>query len=191
VVNPLLDKAFPGWLRFDGDYPKAYNNFTSLPWNQAPDIWRRQDATWRHMQITQPATTTLQIDMVEENTAALQLAVVACPQGLFMGDLYDYAVNLALRSLMFVPHFNRLGEPSSKYVVLQLEVFELGISHPCSRLEFLNKYLSLGNASTIAPEMHNLAVDDNDFELFEQRLFEWEVEAYGDGNDDDEEDSVR
>ncbi|KAF2661966.1 hypothetical protein K491DRAFT_773538 [Lophiostoma macrostomum CBS 122681] len=185
VLNPILDKAFPGWFTPRPDHPMLFNDFTDftpLKWNKAPETWKREQASWRRMQITQPATTTVQFyEIIEENKDIQRypsmVGVFRCPQGLLMGDLYDYALSLAARRLRFRLLFNSRGHPPSRSTILLLESHDFDRDSSIAyRPEFFDKYQSLGHASNLAPNMYALYVKGDEDEDFD----EWELEAYED-----------
>jgi hypothetical protein len=88
LINPLLDWGFTDWVgdtenNVYGVYEEAFgptedppvffnpimlqadkllNYWKWLPWNVRPDVWRRKDASWRRMEVTQPPVQTLRLE---------------------------------------------------------------------------------------------------------------------------------
>ncbi|KAJ7187339.1 hypothetical protein C8R46DRAFT_288082 [Mycena filopes] len=99
VLNPLLMEIFSPFFAPKGSHPSA-ESITSMQWAGAPEAFRRVDASWRRMLVTQPPVQTL---LVRDGCRARgedfrREATVQCDDasapGLRMGALYDIAVSL-------------------------------------------------------------------------------------------------
>ncbi|KAJ7187334.1 hypothetical protein C8R46DRAFT_876120, partial [Mycena filopes] len=55
--NALLMTAFPRF--FASDEPSGPQDILRMPWAQAPEAFRRRDASWRRMLVAQPPVRTL------------------------------------------------------------------------------------------------------------------------------------
>jgi hypothetical protein len=78
---------------------RSLNDFFILPWNVNADAWRRREASWRKMFITQPPVTSFEIRYIEDGRYRHYEKVdLSYPQQdkaqvageLNMGPLYDY-----------------------------------------------------------------------------------------------------
>lgn len=80
---------------------KVLDEFKMLPWNANPDAWRRKEASWRRMEVTQPPIRALQIeDVVQSNINAnrIRRGRLSFPSNdsFRMGDVYDWVEKRAL-----------------------------------------------------------------------------------------------
>ncbi|KAJ6505366.1 hypothetical protein C8R45DRAFT_548032 [Mycena sanguinolenta] len=103
MQNPLLAELFPPFFAAEPDdankswyQPGCATSIMAMPWATAPDAFKRAEASWRRMLVTQPPAQT----MVITETASIgrarpsqRRAVLKDPEALRMGVLYDLAVN--------------------------------------------------------------------------------------------------
>jgi hypothetical protein len=98
VHNPLLASTFAPWfidLRLldpSGVWPFC-KAFPQLPWTQAPEAFRRADASWRDMLVVQPPARTLVVERrIEDRGADLRTRWMykLGERGLRMGLFYDF-----------------------------------------------------------------------------------------------------
>ncbi|KAJ7125345.1 hypothetical protein C8R44DRAFT_137047 [Mycena epipterygia] len=85
--NPLLAELFPP---FFAPEPQQASSIMSMPWSKAPDAFKREDASWRRMLVTQPPAQTMVV--TETRYAHLNNSVrraVLNDLSLRMGVLYD------------------------------------------------------------------------------------------------------
>ncbi|KAJ7108396.1 hypothetical protein C8R43DRAFT_1044225 [Mycena crocata] len=103
VQNPLLVELFPAFFapyqkeRWHSStcWPSNASSISRMPWATAPDAFRRADASWRRMLVTQPPPQTL---LVTETRRTVPLGIserYATLDGpLRMGVVYDVALPL-------------------------------------------------------------------------------------------------
>ncbi|KAJ6505379.1 hypothetical protein C8R45DRAFT_972513 [Mycena sanguinolenta] len=121
VHNPLLAKLFPpfftsemgderrsGWV---GALPGSATSIMAMPWAEAPDAFKRADASWRRMLVTQPPVQTMVITQtLSTRGGRSQRHAVLKDLALRMGVLYDLAVEfIDNQSSSFRIHWHRIG----------------------------------------------------------------------------------
>jgi len=96
--NPLLAELFPPFFSVGGYSGADASGIMSMPWSRAPDAFKRADASWRRMLVTQPPTQTMAITetIVTPNYAgppdeSTPRRAVLNDLSLRMGFLYDIA----------------------------------------------------------------------------------------------------
>lgn len=99
-LNPLLLDAFP-WLATNPDVGLTQYDFSDTPWADATDAFRRHNASWRRMLLSQPPATSLFIDDHRPGGEyKRELARTAKwdmgADGLRMGSMYDLVYTLIL-----------------------------------------------------------------------------------------------
>ncbi|KAK7048468.1 putative MFS transporter [Favolaschia claudopus] len=95
IQNPLLVKLFPPFFVCNtGSHPiSTLDAIMAMPWSKAPDAFRRADASWRRMLVTQPPTHSL---VVRQKFSSIEH--ISRRQGvvndlsLSMGLLYDLTI---------------------------------------------------------------------------------------------------
>jgi hypothetical protein len=118
LINPLLQWGFPGWfeckytLGSDGGSHRVpvttEGRFNAMLWTTNSDAWRRKEASWRRMEVTQPPTRRLEVGIkLPLQISYLLFSNSATPftfpqhdgngNGLLMGSLYDYVMEMAFR----------------------------------------------------------------------------------------------
>jgi hypothetical protein len=94
VQNPLLAELFqPFFAPTPLTWPGTASSILAMPWAQAPDAFKRADASWRRMLVTQPPAQTMVV--IEKDDGMDGLSVRRTPLrdlSLRMGMLYDFAV---------------------------------------------------------------------------------------------------
>lgn len=101
VQNPLLVEIFPPFFAPDSpdrwSWPDA-DAIMSMPWSKAPAAFRRPEASWRRMLVTQPpAQTMLVSERCHTRRGSSERRAVLDDLELRMGLLYDLAVPLVDR----------------------------------------------------------------------------------------------
>ena len=101
LLNPLLDWGFSSWFKDQEDKGTGADSdqssllhFTTLPWEGSLAAWKRKDASWRRMQITQPPVQELGVReecMEYGGRTVFRVGFLSFPLGapLTMGRLYD------------------------------------------------------------------------------------------------------
>ncbi|KAJ7747137.1 hypothetical protein DFH07DRAFT_831247 [Mycena maculata] len=97
VQNPLLVELFPPFFAPEGQnrwaWPGQASAIMSMPWSKAPDAFRRADASWRRMLVTQPPTQTIVIREINHaRMGDFERQAVLRDLSLRMGALYDLSV---------------------------------------------------------------------------------------------------
>jgi hypothetical protein len=59
VQNPLLAKLFQPFFAPTPAWPGTASSILAMPWAQAPEAFKRADAVWRRMLVTQPPAQTM------------------------------------------------------------------------------------------------------------------------------------
>ncbi|KAJ7696980.1 hypothetical protein B0H17DRAFT_881974, partial [Mycena rosella] len=92
--NPLLVEIFPPFFAPEGrnrwSWPGEASTIMSMPWSKAPDAFKRKEASWRRMLVTQPPAQTMAI--IETRHGQLgdsERQAVLDDLSLRMGVLYD------------------------------------------------------------------------------------------------------
>ncbi|KAJ7490550.1 hypothetical protein FB451DRAFT_1079334, partial [Mycena latifolia] len=96
VQNPLLAELFSPFFTPEGpnrwSWPGDADSIMAMPWYKAPDAFKREDASWRRMLVTQPPAQTI---IVTERRHARggdsERRAVLNGLSLRMGTLYDIA----------------------------------------------------------------------------------------------------
>ncbi|KAF7360675.1 F-box domain protein [Mycena venus] len=97
IQNPLLVELFPPFCEIF--YPSqcsrtcTASSITTMPWSKASEAFRRVDASWRRMLVTQPPVQTLLVKQTRHSRrgSSVRRAVLR-DLSLTMGTLYDLAV---------------------------------------------------------------------------------------------------
>ncbi|KAJ7032605.1 hypothetical protein C8F04DRAFT_1100134 [Mycena alexandri] len=102
--NPLLMAMFPPFFASegpDGDSPGGPPSIMKMPWANAPDAFRRANASWRRMLVVQPPAPTLIVTNSYHTPGGTfeRRARIDFDDGLRMGVLYD----------LLLPRVHRLG----------------------------------------------------------------------------------
>ncbi|KAJ7758761.1 hypothetical protein B0H14DRAFT_402547 [Mycena olivaceomarginata] len=99
VENPLLVELFPPFFLLpSGDWPPwswpgNASRFKEMSWVTAPDAFKREDASWRRMLVTQPPTRTMVVThMTHSRIGDFEQRAVLKDLSLRMGVLYDIAM---------------------------------------------------------------------------------------------------
>ncbi|KAJ7609447.1 hypothetical protein FB45DRAFT_367692 [Roridomyces roridus] len=98
--NPLLVEMFtPFFTEGAGNrwrWPGTPEAIMHMPWARAPDAFRRKDASWRRMLLTQPPARKMVVVETCNNRGGdtERRAVLDLGRPLCMADLYDSAVSL-------------------------------------------------------------------------------------------------
>ncbi|KAF7342591.1 putative f-box domain protein [Mycena sanguinolenta] len=92
VKNPLLVELFPPFF-IDVDYVTAVT-IMAMPWARAPAAFKRKEASWRHMLVTQPPARTVAVTELRVQWARISVRHARWnePTALRIGKLYDLAV---------------------------------------------------------------------------------------------------
>ncbi|KAJ7162768.1 hypothetical protein C8R43DRAFT_991319 [Mycena crocata] len=98
VQNPLLVEAFAPFFTFCPEdkhrwsWPGDASSIESLPWAKAPDTFKRADASWRRMLVTQPPAQRLLVTDTSHGRGGNSTHSATLDNGpLHMGTLYDLA----------------------------------------------------------------------------------------------------
>ncbi|KAJ7478412.1 hypothetical protein FB451DRAFT_1396193 [Mycena latifolia] len=71
IQNPLLAELFPHFFAPESPNHRSWSgnvkSITAMPWSKAPDAFKREDASWRRMFVTQPPAQTM---IITENRHA-------------------------------------------------------------------------------------------------------------------------
>ncbi|KAJ7899792.1 hypothetical protein B0H13DRAFT_1718063 [Mycena leptocephala] len=97
IKNPLLVELFEPFFAPNAarkfPWPGSAASIVAMPWAQAPEAFKRADASWRRMLVTQPPAQTM---VVIHNRHSMggrsQRKAVLRDLSLRMGMLYDFAV---------------------------------------------------------------------------------------------------
>ncbi|KAJ7445056.1 hypothetical protein FB451DRAFT_1293226 [Mycena latifolia] len=99
IQNPLLAELFPPF--FAPESPNGRSQLgnakaiMAMPWSKAPDAFKREDASWRRMLVTQPpAHTMIVTESCHARGGNFERRAVLKDLSLRMGTLYDIAVPL-------------------------------------------------------------------------------------------------
>ncbi|KAF7341836.1 F-box domain protein [Mycena sanguinolenta] len=95
IQNLLLAAAFPTFFASHAGACYA-RTFMVMPWNKAPDAFKRPEASWRRMLLTQPPVRGMAI--TQTYSPRVRRAMLRDPEGLRMGVLYDLGVQFVHRS---------------------------------------------------------------------------------------------
>ncbi|KAJ7445053.1 hypothetical protein FB451DRAFT_1293221 [Mycena latifolia] len=103
IQNPLLAELFPPF--FAPESPNGRSQLgnakaiMAMPWSKAPDAFKREDASWRRMLVTQPPAQTMIITKTRHTRGGnFKHRVVLKDLSLRMSTLYDTAVPLINRA---------------------------------------------------------------------------------------------
>ncbi|KAJ7441977.1 hypothetical protein FB451DRAFT_1298034 [Mycena latifolia] len=99
VRNPLLVEMFPPFFAGAGKNRWSWSGQAStimaMPWSKAPDAFKRKEASWRRMLVTQPpAQTMIVTETCHGQIGDYEQRAVLHDLSLRMGFLYDLAVPL-------------------------------------------------------------------------------------------------
>ncbi|KAJ7478352.1 hypothetical protein FB451DRAFT_1241841 [Mycena latifolia] len=90
VRNPLLVEMQNRW-----SWPGQASTIMAMPWSKAPDAFKRKEASWRRMLVTQPpAQTMIVTETCHGQIGDYEQRAVLHDLSLPMGLLYDLAVPL-------------------------------------------------------------------------------------------------
>ncbi|KAF8144048.1 hypothetical protein K438DRAFT_1874613 [Mycena galopus ATCC 62051] len=96
VKNPLLVELFQPFFAFDAKkypWPSSAAAILAMPWAQAPEAFKRADASWRRMLVMQPPAQTMVIIQNSHGMGGMsERRAVLRDHPLRMGMLYDFAV---------------------------------------------------------------------------------------------------
>ncbi|KAF7360605.1 putative MFS transporter [Mycena venus] len=97
VLNPLLAEIFPPFftpgIKDSCIWPGTADSIMSMPWSKAPDAFKRPEASWRRMLVTQPPARTLILaETTYGQSGVYTRRTVVDDLSLRMGALYDFAV---------------------------------------------------------------------------------------------------
>ncbi|KAK7048457.1 putative MFS transporter [Favolaschia claudopus] len=94
IQNPLLAQLFPLFFSHGTKY-HGTDSIMDMPWAQAPDAFRRRDASWRRMLVAQPTLRALGVHYSTSGMIGMsERQGVINDLSLSMGTLYDLAVQL-------------------------------------------------------------------------------------------------
>jgi hypothetical protein len=99
VQNTLLVEMFSPFFAFRKDdsspWPGDTDSIMAMPWSKAPDVFKRAEASWRRMLVTQPPTPTVVVIQTSYNpVCASDRRGVLNDVSLRMGGLYDLTLSL-------------------------------------------------------------------------------------------------
>ncbi|KAJ6508668.1 hypothetical protein C8R45DRAFT_1208302 [Mycena sanguinolenta] len=124
--NPLLMEAFsPFFPSREGStsYPgwSSLKDIETMLWSRAPDAFKREEASWRRMLVSQPPAQTMIIEQkISSMTGISERRAVLEDLSLRMGVLYDLTVPLIQDFVVcFRIHWRKLEGPAD----LRFEVF--------------------------------------------------------------------
>jgi len=100
--NPLLAELFPPFfiqeVRGSWELPGSALSIKSMPWSEAPDAFKREEASWRRMLVTQPPARRLIVTETRHGGGGnYERGAVLKDPLLHMGVLYDLAVRTIAR----------------------------------------------------------------------------------------------
>ncbi|KAJ7819371.1 hypothetical protein B0H14DRAFT_1356727 [Mycena olivaceomarginata] len=108
IQNPLLVELFPPFFAFrPGEnnaeaWPGDTDSLTAMPWARSPEAFKRAEASWRRMFVTQPPVQSVVIKQTSYGPAgASDRQGVLNDVALRMGALYDLTVSLIDDDSMF------------------------------------------------------------------------------------------
>ncbi|KAJ6505376.1 hypothetical protein C8R45DRAFT_894667 [Mycena sanguinolenta] len=119
VQNPLLAELFPPFFPTESEGQSQRctpETISALPWAKAPDAFKRAEASWRRMLVTQPPAQTMAITETRSTRGGRsQRHAVFKDPALSMGVLYDLAVKFIDRqSSSFRVHWHHKDEIGSQ-----------------------------------------------------------------------------
>ncbi|KAJ7228139.1 hypothetical protein GGX14DRAFT_611447 [Mycena pura] len=92
VMNPLLAEIFPPFFKPHGaNWWFTSKSIMRMPWSKAPDAFKRKEASWRRMLVTQPPTQTMLVK--ETRRGNFERRAMLKGLSLRMGLLYDLTVS--------------------------------------------------------------------------------------------------
>ncbi|KAJ6508651.1 hypothetical protein C8R45DRAFT_448958 [Mycena sanguinolenta] len=96
VQNPLLVETFPPFAFCEGElWPGSLDAIEAMPWSRAPDAFKRKEASWRRMLVSQPPVQTIIIAQQTSGMAGVsERRAVLNDLLLRMGALYDLTLPL-------------------------------------------------------------------------------------------------
>ncbi|KAJ7034234.1 hypothetical protein C8F04DRAFT_1102705 [Mycena alexandri] len=97
VKNPLLVELFPPFFAPNTEetypWPGTATSILAMPWAQAPEAFKRADASWRRMLVMQPPVQTMVVVQTSHGMIGTsERRAVVRDLSLRMGMLYDLAV---------------------------------------------------------------------------------------------------
>ncbi|KAJ7125390.1 hypothetical protein C8R44DRAFT_782988 [Mycena epipterygia] len=99
VQNPLLVEMFPPFFAPEPEaqrrfwWPGQASSIKRMPWSKAPDAFRRKEASWRRMLVTQPPPQTMIVTVTCHGQGGDSVRRAELNDlSLRMGVLYDLAV---------------------------------------------------------------------------------------------------
>ncbi|KAJ7838605.1 hypothetical protein B0H14DRAFT_2788901, partial [Mycena olivaceomarginata] len=99
VQNPLLVELFQSFFApnaaktFSWSWPGTATSILAMPWAQAPEAFKRADASWRRMLVTQPPVQTMVIVQTSHGMGgSSERRAVLRDLSLRMGMQYDLAL---------------------------------------------------------------------------------------------------
>ncbi|KAF7355983.1 F-box domain protein [Mycena venus] len=97
VQNPLLVELFQPFFAPNAaetfPWPGTATSILEMPWAQAPEAFKRADASWRRMLVTQPPVQTMVVIQTRHGMGgSFERRAVLRDLSLRMGMLYDFAV---------------------------------------------------------------------------------------------------
>ncbi|KAJ6506831.1 hypothetical protein C8R45DRAFT_512263 [Mycena sanguinolenta] len=97
IQNPLLAEAFPRFFaaRLMPCCARTLID-QEMPWGKASDAFKRAEASWRRMLLTQPPV--LAMEMKQTHSLRVRHAILRYPEGLRMGVLYDLGIQFVHRT---------------------------------------------------------------------------------------------
>ncbi|KAJ6508681.1 hypothetical protein C8R45DRAFT_449819 [Mycena sanguinolenta] len=95
VQNPLLAETFPPFAFCEGKlWLGSLDAIEATPWSKAPDAFKREEASWRRMLVSQPPVQTMVIEQeVHGMGGSSERQAVLDDLSLRMGVLYDLIVS--------------------------------------------------------------------------------------------------
>ncbi|KAJ6508680.1 hypothetical protein C8R45DRAFT_1089836 [Mycena sanguinolenta] len=99
VLNPLLMETFPPFFALQQGEGSP-GTIETMPWSKAPYAFKRKEASWRRMLVTQPPVHSMIIRQTYQSmSGAFERRAVLEDLSLRMGALYDLTVLLIDRPL--------------------------------------------------------------------------------------------
>jgi len=95
VMNPLLAEIFPAFFKFTSEnrWRGTSESIMKMSWSKAPDAFKRKEASWRRMLVTQPPAQTMIIKETSHGRGGNhERQTTLKGLSLRMGLLYDIAV---------------------------------------------------------------------------------------------------
>ncbi|KAJ6508677.1 hypothetical protein C8R45DRAFT_449643 [Mycena sanguinolenta] len=95
VQNPLLVETFPPFAFCEGKlWPGSLDAIEAMPWSRAPDAFKRKEASWRRMLVSQLPVQTMVIEQeVHGMAGSSKRQAVLNDLSLRMGALHDLIVS--------------------------------------------------------------------------------------------------